>query len=103
MTTKSTAEKRVYVGSDGRLRPFGQFPTRYTKDALRDRVQAYAEVALPAASYEVKLVQDVKETVKWGVIDENQARHYCKQMGLPVPLFASDYLALAALAEVGKK
>jgi hypothetical protein len=99
----TTAEKRMYVGTDARLHKFGAFPTKYTKEVLRERVQAYAEVALPAAAYAVQLVQEVKQSVKWGVIDEKQARHYCKQMGLPVPLFASDYATIAALAEVGKK
>jgi hypothetical protein len=100
---KSTAEKRMYVGTDARLHKFGAFPTRYTREVLRERVQEFAEVALPAAAFAVQLVQEVKQSVKWGVINEDQARHYCKQMGLPVPLFASDYAALAALAEAAKK
>lgn len=103
MTSKTTAQKRVYVGSDGRIHQFGAFPTRYTQEVLKDRVQAFAEIALPVASAEIALVQSVKETVKWGVINEEQARHYCKQMGLPTPMFAADYLALAALAEAAKK
>lgn len=34
----------AYIGSDGRMHEFGTFPTRYSKEVLRHRVQQHVDL-----------------------------------------------------------
>jgi len=82
----------AYIGTDGRLRAYGDLPTKYTPEALLNRVQQFAGEPLmfAATTYALQQMQAVADTADWGTITRRQARQYCRTMGLPVPKWPGD-------------
>ena len=82
----------AYIGTDGKLREYGELPTKYTPEALRARVQQFAgqPEVFAGTTYALQMMQAVANTADWGTITRRQARQYCRTMGIPVPRWPGD-------------
>jgi len=89
---RSGPTEKAYIATDGKLRLYGELPTRYTPEALQAAVQRVADQ--PAywggVTQAIQMMQAVQDTADWGTITRRQARHYCRTMGLPVPRWPGD-------------
>ena len=83
----------AYIGTDGRLRAYGDLPAKYTPEALRHAVQKVAgdPAYWGGITYALQMMQLVRDTANWGTITRRQARHYCATTGLPRPLWPGDH------------
>jgi hypothetical protein len=90
---RSGPTDNAYIGTDGRLRLYGDLPAKYTPEALRHAVQKVAgdPAYWGAITMAIQMVQLVKDTADWGTITRQQARHYARTIGLPRPVWPGDH------------
>jgi len=88
---RSGPTDNAYIGTDGRMRLYGDLPAKYTPEALLHAVNKTAGPILAASTYALQMMQAVKDTADWGTITRAQARHYCATVGLPNPMWPGDH------------
>lgn len=84
----------AYIAADGKLRLFGELPTRYTPEALLNRVNKFITDNPPLfdyTTYALRQTRLVQDTAEWGTINRRQARAYCATIGVPRPVFPGDH------------
>ena len=88
---RSGPTDNAYIGTDGRLRAYGDLPAKYTPEALLHAVNKTAPAILAASTQAIQMMQLVKDTANWGTITRAQARHYCATVGLPNPMWPGSH------------